>query len=252
MVLTIFLAISTWAQLRRETAEPTQRRRLARAHRAAIHELERRAQRRRIFVGFTDRSSSRRAACATTSSAASTRTRRQARSSRAPSRSLASAVLLPLLVTLLAADLVSSERATGTIKMLLTRPVARWRVLAAKLAAMALFASLLVAAGRDPLLAHRRARLGWRGWSAPVLTGFRAGADGVDHLRGAPGALWLDTLAVYGLAWLGTLRDGAVAVTFSVLFKSTAASLGTLAAMLASARSSPRSATTGSSPAGSS
>jgi ABC-2 type transport system permease protein len=235
IVLTIFLAISTWAQLRREQQS---RRNDSGDWRARteqrIHELERRAQRRRIFVGFTR-----------SLQFEAVRLRHHLERGIDPNAQtgplfsrafalVASAVLLPLLVTLLAADLVSSERSTGTIKMLLTRPVARWRVLAAKLAAMALFATLLVAAGAVLSWLVGGLAFGWRGWSAPVLTGLRAGADGVDlsDVRLAP--LWLDTLAVYGLAWLGTLVTGAVAVTFSVLFKSTAASLGTLAAMLAS------------------
>jgi len=38
---------------------------------------------------------------------------------------IASTLLFPLLVTVLGADLVTGERSAGTIKMLLTRPVAR-------------------------------------------------------------------------------------------------------------------------------
>jgi ABC-type transport system involved in multi-copper enzyme maturation permease subunit len=41
---------------------------------------------------------------------------------------VASALLLPLLITVLASDLVTGENSAGTIKMLLTRPVARWKI----------------------------------------------------------------------------------------------------------------------------
>jgi len=46
--------------------------------------------------------------------------------------------------------------------------------------------------------------------------------------------LWLDTLAAYGLTWFAALCVGCIAVTFSVLFRSTAASMGTLMALVVS------------------
>jgi len=57
----------------------------------------------------------------------------------------ASFLLLPLLVTLFASDLVSSELAEGTIKLLLTRPVRRERVLASKTIALFACVTLTVA-----------------------------------------------------------------------------------------------------------
>jgi ABC-2 type transport system permease protein len=44
--------------------------------------------------------------------------------------------------------------------------------------------------------------------------------------------LWLDTLAAYGLAWFAALVTGAIAVTCSVLFRSTAAAMGTLLSVI--------------------
>ena len=41
-------------------------------------------------------------------------------------------LLLPLLVMVVAADLVSSEHSQGTVKLLLTRPIKRWRILLSK------------------------------------------------------------------------------------------------------------------------
>src|SRR6185369_14329421 len=147
---------------------------------------------------------------------------------------LASGLLLPLLVTVLAADLVSSETRAGTIKMLLTRPVARWKIFASKLGAMAIFATLLVAAAALLSWLIGGVAFGWAGFGAPMLTGFRAGNGTVDlgAVRIAP--LWLDTLAAFGLVWVSALTTGAIAVTFSTLFRSTAASMGTLFALIAS------------------
>jgi len=54
-------------------------------------------------------------------------------------------LLLPLLAILFAADIVSSEFAQGTVKLLLTRPVGRARVLTSKFAALVVAITLTVA-----------------------------------------------------------------------------------------------------------
>jgi ABC-2 type transport system permease protein len=236
LVLAVFLTIATWAAHRQQ--EDRARNAGAADWRPRveqrIQDTERRANRRRIFVGFSR-----------SLRFEAVRLRYHLERGIDPDRqtgplwartfaALASALLLPLLVTLLAADQVSSESRAGTIKMLLTRPVSRWKIFASKLAAMALFTSLLVAA--SALLAWLIAgfAFGWKGFGAPVLTGFRFGPDGVDlsAVRVAP--LWLDTLAAYGLAWLSALATGAIAVTFSTLFRTTAAAMGTLFALIVS------------------
>jgi ABC-2 type transport system permease protein len=234
-VLTIFLAISVWAQHRqrmnRERLSDDQDWRATTEKR--MHDAERRAQRRRIFVGFTRMQQFEAA-----------RLRYHLERDINPNRQtgplysrgfalIASTLLLPLLVTVLCADLVSSEAGTGTIKMLLTRPVPRWKVLASKYAVMGLFSTLLVAAAALLSWLIAGFAFGWRGWDAPMLTGFRFGLEGIDlsSVRAAP--LWLDTLAVWGLAWYASLVVGVIATTFSVLFKSTAGAMGTFIAVVA-------------------
>src|SRR5439155_20187222 len=49
-------------------------------------------------------------------------------------------LLLPLLIAVLGSDIVSAESAEGTDKLLLTRPVRRWKVLASKLVTLWIFA----------------------------------------------------------------------------------------------------------------
>ena len=236
LVLAIFLGISTWAQWRQQETRdrispdedwrPRAERRLANA--------ERRAQSRRIFVGVNR-----------TLRFEAMRLRYHLERDIDPDQrtgplfarafaAVASALLLPLLVTILVADLVSSERSAGTIKMLLTRPVSRRRVLASKLVAMALFTSSLVVASALLSWLIAGVAFGWQGFDAPVLTGFRFGLDGPDltNVRMAP--LWIDTLAAYGLVWFSALTVGAIGVTFSVLFQSTAAAMGTLLALVVS------------------
>jgi ABC-2 type transport system permease protein len=246
-VLTVFLAISVWAQFRQlennrrndgitetgRTPAPEDPNAWRAQVERRMHDAERRARQRRIFVSWTR-----------VQQFEAARLRYHLERDINPNRQtgplysrafavLASTLLLPLLVTVLGADLVSSETSAGTIKMLLTRPVARWRVLASKYAVMAGFATLLVAAAAVLSWAIAGFAFGWRGFSVPVLTGFRFGPGGVDltAVRAAP--LWLDTLATWGLTWLGAMVVGVLATTCSVLFKSTAAAMGVFIAVLA-------------------
>lgn len=53
-------------------------------------------------------------------------------------------LFIPLLVLAPGRDIVSSERTSGTIKMLLIRSIRRWKVLLSKLIVLALYVSLTV------------------------------------------------------------------------------------------------------------
>jgi len=236
LLLSVFLGIATWAQDRQlanqRAAEGGSEGDWRARVESRVAALERGAQRRRIFVGFTR-----------FQRFEAGRLRYHLEHGLDPGRqtgplfsrgfaALASTLLLPLLVTVLAADVVTAEGSAGTIKMLLTRPVARWKVLAAKLAAVALLTSLLVAAAALLSWAIGGLAFGWRGWGAPVFTGFRFTADGVDTSAVRMAPLWLDALAAYGLAWLTALSVAALAVTLSVLFRSSVGAMGTLMAVL--------------------
>src|SRR5438270_521248 len=141
-------------------------------------------------------------------------------------------LLLPLLVGVLGSDIVSAESAEGTDKLLLTRPVRRWKILTAKLVTLWMFATLTLLAGA--LLAYGVAApfLPRGGWTAPTFTGFSVarGAFNVDAVRQLP--LWKDTLIAYGLEWYALLCVAAIALLLSVLFKSSAAAIGTMLASL--------------------
>jgi ABC-2 type transport system permease protein len=144
----------------------------------------------------------------------------------------ASYLLLPLLALVFASDIVSSEFSQGTIKLLLTRPVGRARVLWSKVAALAIAISLTVACGAVVAYLFGGLAYGYRGWGAPVLTGFRAGGESLDlsGVRALP--LWEDALLAFGLAWFATLCVGMLAFLTSVLLRSTAAAMGTMFAAL--------------------
>ena len=54
-------------------------------------------------------------------------------------------MFIPLLVMVIASDLVSSEHSLGSIKLLLTRPVKRWRILLSKYITLLLSISIIMA-----------------------------------------------------------------------------------------------------------
>ncbi|MBD8034629.1 ABC transporter permease subunit [Solibacillus merdavium] len=56
-------------------------------------------------------------------------------------------VMISIFTVVIAAGIVSSEFGTGTIKMLLTRPVARWKILLSKLVTTILYGLTLMASG---------------------------------------------------------------------------------------------------------
>lgn len=56
-----------------------------------------------------------------------------------------SVALISIFAIVVAAGIISSEFSSGTIKMLLTRPVARWKILLSKLATTILFSLALLA-----------------------------------------------------------------------------------------------------------
>ncbi len=141
-------------------------------------------------------------------------------------------LLLHLLSIVFAADVVSSEFSQGTIKLLLTRPVSRSRVLGSKLVALMLAIALTVLLGGIVAYLFGGIAYGYRGWGAPILTGFRqtAGTFDASAVRSVP--LWQDTIAVFGLAWFATAIVGMIGFLASVLLRSTAASMGTMFAAL--------------------
>jgi ABC-2 type transport system permease protein len=153
---------------------------------------------------------------------------------------VASYLLLPVLALVFASDIVSSEFTEGTIKLLLTRPVSRRRVLSSKLAALGLAITLTVLLGGAVAYLFGGIAHGFAGWGAPVLTGFRLAGGTLDAASVRSVLLWKDALLVFGLAWFATLAVGAIAFLTSVILRSTAASMGTMFAALIAGTILPR------------
>ena len=141
-------------------------------------------------------------------------------------------LLLPLLIAVLGSDIVSAESAEGTDKLLLTRPVRRWKILASKLVTLWIFATLTLLCGAILSYAIAAPVLPRAGWTAPTFTGFQVarGAFRLDAVRELP--LWRDTLIAYGLEWYALIAVATIALMLSVLFRSSAAAIGTMLAAL--------------------
>jgi ABC-2 type transport system permease protein len=144
----------------------------------------------------------------------------------------AAGFLLPLLVAILGGDIVSAENSEGTDKLLLTRPVRRWKILAAKLMTLWMFSTITLFTGAVIAYCVTAPVLPMQGWDAPVFNGFQLTGEGVnmEGVRQLP--LWRDALLAYGLQWYALLCVAAIALMLSVLFKSSAASIGTMIATL--------------------
>ena len=142
-------------------------------------------------------------------------------------------LLLPLLIAVLGSDIVSAEHAEGTDKLLLTRPVRRWKILASKMITLWIFSTLTLFSGAVLAYMISSPFLNRRGWTAPTFTGFATtGAFRAEAVHQLP--LWKDTLIAYGLEWYALLTVAAIALLLSVLFRSSAAAIGTMLASLIS------------------
>ncbi|TJY44277.1 ABC transporter permease [Cohnella pontilimi] len=141
-------------------------------------------------------------------------------------------LFIPLMVLAIASDLVSSERSSGTVKMLLTRPVRRWRILLSKLVTLTLYVSLIIVA--TVLLCYLISGLvfGYRGWGEPVFIGFQvSGADvNTSGVHAVPQVIYV--LMQAGLAWFASMVVAILALMVSVLVRSTAASFVTMMAAI--------------------
>jgi ABC-2 type transport system permease protein len=143
-------------------------------------------------------------------------------------------LLLPLMIMVIAADLVSSEYSMGTVKLLLTRPVKRWKILLSKYLALILSVSFIIFV--YGLISYLISGLvfGYGGWGAPVFTGFSYEAGELNTSGAQLIPQWKFILMEMGLAWLVALVVGTMSFMLSVLIKSTAAGMGVMLALLIS------------------
>lgn len=141
-------------------------------------------------------------------------------------------LLLPLLVAVLGSDIVSAEHAEGTDKLLLTRPVRRWKVLTSKLITLWIFTTITLLTGAILSYLISSPFLPRGGWNAPTFNGFGTGSMSFNPASVRQLPLWKDALIAYGLEWYALLTVAAIALLLSVVFRSSAGAIGTMLASL--------------------
>ncbi|AEI46344.1 ABC transporter permease [Paenibacillus mucilaginosus] len=144
----------------------------------------------------------------------------------------ATTLLLPLMMMVIASDIVSSEHSAGTVKVLLTRPVRRWRILLSKYLALTLAVSFIILMFGLLSALISGAVFGFQGWGAPVLTGFSASGGELDASRVHSLPQWQYIAMEMGLAWFVSLVVATLSFMLSVLIRSTAAGMGIMLACL--------------------
>ncbi|MGG2063338.1 ABC transporter permease [Bacillus sp. S14(2024)] len=141
-------------------------------------------------------------------------------------------LFIPLLVMIIAIDIVSGERSDGTMKMLLTRPIRRWKILLSKYVTMVLFISLILLLVGILSYVISGIVFGYSGWNLPMLTGFVTEKDTLNtnfvHLI----PQWQYIIMAYGLAWFVAVVVGTISFMVSVLIRNTPAGMGVMLAAL--------------------
>ncbi len=124
--------------------------------------------------------------------------------------------LVTLFTVIVGAGIVAAEFSQGTIKMLLTRPVARWKILLSKYITTMLFALLLAVITFVVSAA-----------AAMIFFGF---GDGtflvVDGANVVEGSYWLEALKLFALSLASTWIIGTFAFMLGTVFRSSSLAIG--------------------------
>lgn len=143
-------------------------------------------------------------------------------------------LLLPLMMMVIASDLVSSEHSAGTVKLLLTRPARRWKILLSKYITLVLSVSFIITIFGLLSALISGSIFGFQGWNAPVLKGFSLDSGQLDTTTVRLMPQWQFIVAEFGLAWFVSLVVATLSFMLSVLVRSTAAGMGIMLACLIS------------------
>lgn len=141
-------------------------------------------------------------------------------------------LLLPLLIIILAGDIVCSEFSARTIKVLLTRAVPRWKVLLSKYLALLILISLVIIETGVLSLVISGIFFKTLGFKEPVLTGFKVIAGSLDSSSVTKVFQWQYLILVYSLGWLVAVAVGSISFMVSVLVRNTSTSIGIMMASL--------------------
>ena len=141
-------------------------------------------------------------------------------------------MFLPLLIVMLAADMVSGEASTGTIKLLLTRSVPRWKILASKYIALLVLEVIVLVFALILSIIISGIFFGYGGWMEPVAAGFKVIEGKLDTSSVLNVPQWQYTLMVYALAHFVAIVIGSISFMVSVLVRSTSSSIGVMMSTL--------------------
>ena len=141
-------------------------------------------------------------------------------------------MFLPLLIIMLAADMVSGESTNGTIKLLLTRVVPRWKILLSKFMALVMLELVVLAFTLLASIIVAGLFFGFGGWMEPVTVGFKVIGGKLDSSSVINLPQWQNIVLVYALAFFVSLVIGCISFMVSVLVKSTATSIGIMMSTL--------------------
>ncbi len=141
-------------------------------------------------------------------------------------------MFIPLLMIMLAADMVSGEASNGTIKLLLTRSVPRWKILLSKFIALVMLELVVMAFALVASIIVSGIFFGYGGWLEPVTVGFKIIEGKLDTSSVLNLPQWQNMIMVYALAFYVSLVIGCISFMVSVLVKSTSASIGIMMSTL--------------------
>lgn len=141
-------------------------------------------------------------------------------------------LLLPLLIIILAGDIVSGEFSTKTIKVLLTRSVPRWKILLSKYIALLIFISLVMLETAVLAIIVSGLMFSTWGFNEPVATGFRILSGKLDAGNVIKVTQWQYMILVYALGWFVAVVVGTISFMVSVLVRNTSTSIGVMMAAL--------------------
>jgi ABC-2 type transport system permease protein len=141
-------------------------------------------------------------------------------------------LFIPLLIVILAADLVSSEFSSKTIKILLTRAVPRWKILMSKYIALLMMTTIVIfiIGVLSNLIAY--AFFGLWGFSEPVITGFKLIEGELNSDSVVLISRFQYIMLIYSLAWFVSIVVASITFLISILVNNSASAIGILMASL--------------------
>ncbi|MCC5894100.1 MAG: ABC transporter permease [Alkalibacterium sp.] len=141
-------------------------------------------------------------------------------------------LFIPLLIVILAADLVSNEFSKRTIKILLTRAVPRWKVLLSKYIALLIMTTVLVFV--IAVLSTSISYLFFREWgfSEPIVTGFSSFEGTLISDSTILISRFQYTLLIYSLLWFVSVVVATITLLISVVVETSSSAIGIVMATL--------------------